>query len=77
MQHVLVEDSIASSQKGAVSNVPGKQGAPIGYTHYFPGLTTTADIRADARLAIGASGVIICDTTSAQTEPGRRPVRCH
>jgi hypothetical protein len=32
----------------------------VGYTHYFPGLQATAEVIADARLIIDASGVIIC-----------------
>jgi hypothetical protein len=32
----------------------------MGYTHYFPGLTATADVIADARKIIAASSVTIC-----------------
>lgn len=32
----------------------------MGYTHYFPDLTATADVIADAKLIIDASGVTIC-----------------
>ncbi|MFE4836322.1 hypothetical protein ACFRAU_16780 [Arthrobacter sp. NPDC056691] len=32
----------------------------MGYAHYFPGLTATADVIADARKIIEASTVTIC-----------------
>lgn len=32
----------------------------MGYTHYFPDLTATPDVIADARKIIAASGVTIC-----------------
>lgn len=32
----------------------------MGYTHYFPDLTATAEVIADAKLIIAASGVTIC-----------------
>lgn len=32
----------------------------MGYTHYFPDLTATAEVIADAPLIIGASAVTIC-----------------
>lgn len=32
----------------------------MGYTHYFPGLTATAGVLADASLIIDASPVTIC-----------------
>lgn len=32
----------------------------MGYTHYFPGLKATAEVIADAKLIIDASGVTIC-----------------
>lgn len=32
----------------------------MGYTHYFPDLTATAEVIADARKIIDASGVTIC-----------------
>lgn len=32
----------------------------MGYTHYYPGLATTADVIADARKIIDASAVTIC-----------------
>lgn len=32
----------------------------MGYTHYFPGLTATADVIADARKIIAATSVTVC-----------------
>ena len=32
----------------------------MGYTHYFPGLTATPAVLADARKIIGASPVTVC-----------------
>ncbi|MBG0738968.1 hypothetical protein IV500_05965 [Paeniglutamicibacter antarcticus] len=32
----------------------------MGYTHYFPGLTATAEVLADARKIIATSSVTIC-----------------
>lgn len=39
----------------------------MGYTHYFPGLTATTEVIADAKLIIDASSVTICGPATRGT----------